>query len=64
MVQLTTEQRAFVEKEPFIFLLFRIKLFGRSGSYNYIAIDSLKIPELSQRTFKAKVLISMEGTFF
>ena len=38
-------------------------LFGRSGSYNYSAIHSIKIPEVSQRTFKTKGLISTEGTF-
>ena len=39
-------------------------LFGRSGSYNYFAIHSFKFPEVSQRTFKTKGLISIEGTFF
>ena len=33
------------------------------GIYNYSAIHSIKIPELSQRTFKTKGLISIEGTF-
>ena len=39
-------------------------LFGRSGSYNYSAIHSIKFPQVSQRTFKTKGLISIEGTFF
>ena len=38
-------------------------LFGRSGSYNYSAIHSIKFPEVSQRTFTTKGLISIEGTF-
>ena len=61
MVQLTTAQRVFVWN---CFAFRCVMLFGRLGSYNYSAIHSIKFPEVSQRTFKTKGLISIEGTFF
>ena len=68
MVQLTTEQRVFVKKKPFIcvkLLCFSLcYVIWPIGSYNYSAIHSIKFPEVSQRTFKTKGLISIEGTFF
>ena len=50
MMQLTTEQRVFVKKEPFINLGEIVLLFAvlcYLGSYNYFAIHSIKIPEVS-----------------
>ena len=67
IVQLTTEHWAFVKKEPFICVLLNCFAFRRvmpPGSYNYSAINSIKISVLSQRMFKTKGLISIEGTFF
>ena len=66
MVQLTTEQRVFFKRNRlFVWNCFAFRcvmLFDRSGSYNYSAIHSIKIPELSQRTFKTKGLISTSRT--
>ena len=66
MVQLTTEQRVFIKKEQIIcvkvFCFSPCYVFGWSGSYNYSATNSIKIPELSQYTFKTKGVMSMEGT--
>ena len=67
MVQLTTEQQIFERNRLFVWNCFAVRcvmLFGRSGSYNYSDIYSIKFPEVSQRTFKTRSLISIEGTFF